>query len=137
MAITFIGVQAVDDIGEISSTEIHIGLMILIVLATALAAFLAVCVFLMTVPLAALVFRKKIAALGTAANTRAPQSAPQPGPRHMTSNPASRFPRHQVAAVETPMRMPSFGPNRLQLHAGHLPNADHAVPSVDLTSRST
>ncbi|WP_309076044.1 hypothetical protein [Paenarthrobacter sp.] len=137
MAMTLASVRAVDDIGGISSAEIHIGLMILIVLATVLSAFLAVCILLLTVPLAALVFRKKIAALGTAANTRAPQSAPQPGPRHMASNPASRFPREQVAAVETPMQAPHWGSDRRQVHAGHLPNADHAAPSVNLTSRST
>ncbi|MEV4950879.1 hypothetical protein [Paenarthrobacter nitroguajacolicus] len=69
-------VQAVDDIGDISSTEIHIALMCLIVLATALATFLVVCVFLLTVPLATLVFRKKIAALTTRPESTSPGSPP-------------------------------------------------------------
>ncbi|WP_309075554.1 hypothetical protein [Paenarthrobacter sp.] len=69
-------VQAVDDIGDISSTDIHIGLMCLIVLGTALAAFLVVCVSLLTVPLAALVFRKKIAVLAIGSESSSPGSPP-------------------------------------------------------------
>lgn len=68
--------QAVDDIGDIGSAEMHIGLMCLIVLATALTAFLVVCVFLLTVPLAALVFRKKMTALTIGSESSSPGSPP-------------------------------------------------------------
>jgi len=129
-------IQEVDDIGEIGSTEIHIGLMCLIVLVTALAAFLVVCVFLLTVPLAALVFRKKIATLTIGPESSSPGSPPTADPTRMPQGTASRSPRDLVSAAEAPMRISNWGPHRGQVHAGHPPNADHAATSGDLTSKS-
>ncbi|MFK0038482.1 hypothetical protein ACIQTW_01415 [Paenarthrobacter sp. NPDC090517] len=76
LSVHLASLQTVDDIGDIGSTEMHIGLMCLIVLATALAAFLIVCVFLLTVPLATLVFHKKITALTIGPESSSPGSPP-------------------------------------------------------------